>query len=516
MMRETPSSALVTLRDVVLARHGRQDIGPLTWELNAGEHWAIIGPVGSGKDLLAEALAGHVQPAWGQVAYRLPDRSGNLMTDAQTARRLIAHLTFGGRPNGAATFHQARWHANLATASPEVASVLSVEGIWQRNPFEVREDDRGVTEAARGTFGERRERILNRLKIAPLLLRRLHQLSDGEWRRVQLARALLRAPRLLILDDPLTGQDWAFQREIGPALLEAASREGIGLVLLIAAPSAALDVCTHALVLDEGRAVAQGPRDEVLAQTGLKVPAEEAITSGDAESASGAAPVISLRDVNVVHGGVRVLAGVSWTVNQGEKWALVGPNGAGKSTLLSLILGDHPQAYANDIALFGRPRGSGESIWEIKRRIGWVSPELHRYHPPLVPAFDAVCSGFFDTLGLHRACSDVQQAEARTWMARLGIAGAAATPFRGLTRGQQRLVLIARALVKDPELLILDEPCQGLDAAHIGEVLEALAEVTRAPGRTMVYVTHRPSEFPRGLTHVLGLAAGRVVQSGRM
>ncbi|MCJ7549534.1 MAG: ATP-binding cassette domain-containing protein, partial [Anaerolineae bacterium] len=193
---------------------------------------------------------------------------------------------------------------------------------------------------------------------------------------------------------------------------------------------------------------------------------------------------------------------------------LVGPNGAGKSALLSLILGDHPQAYANSIALFGRARGSGESIWEIKRRIGWVSPELHRYHPPHTTPLDIVCSGYFDSIGLHRRCTDEQRTHALQWIKRMGLEDVAHSPFRHLPKGRQRLALIARALVKDPELLILDEPCQGLDPAHLEEVLRALDEVTLKSDRTLIYVTHRPSEFPKGLTHILELTGGRVVHQG--
>jgi molybdate transport system ATP-binding protein len=217
--------------------------------------------------------------------------------------------------------------------------------------------------------------------------------------------------------------------------------------------------------------------------------------------------------VRVSYDGTPVLRGIDWTVREGERWALLGPNGAGKTTLLSLILGDNPQAYANQIALFGRQRGSGESIWEIKRRIGWVAPELHLYYPIAATGFDVVCSGFFDSVGLYRRCSPQQRDEARAWMARLSIAGCAEAAFRQLSEGEQRMVLVARALVKRPQLLVLDEPCQGLDTRNRDRVLEAVDSVGNIG---MIYVTHEADEMPKTITHVIRLEAGRVISKGAL
>jgi molybdate transport system ATP-binding protein len=192
----------------------------------------------------------------------------------------------------------------------------------------------------------------------------------------------------------------------------------------------------------------------------------------------------------------------------------LGPNGAGKTTLLSLILGDNPQAYANEIALFGRRRGSGESIWEIKRRIGWVAPELHLYTPFDATGFDVVCSGFFDSVGLYRRCSPQQREEGRAWMARLDIADCTDAMFRQLSEGEQRMVLVARALVKQPQLLVLDEPCQGLDARNRDRVLEAVDSIGEhgyGLDTSMIYVTHEADELPKSITHVIRLRAGVVI-----
>jgi molybdate transport system ATP-binding protein len=223
-----------------------------------------------------------------------------------------------------------------------------------------------------------------------------------------------------------------------------------------------------------------------------------------------------MENVSVSYNGSKVLQQVSWTVREGEQWALLGPNGAGKTTLLSLILADNPQAYVNDITLFGRRRGSGESIWEIKQYIGWVAPELQLYYPRGATCLDVVCSGFFDSVGLYRQCSTYQRQVAMSWMQRMGLSERADTALEQVSEGEQRLALIARALVKGPALLVLDEPCQGLDASNRDRVLHAIDWVGSRPDTSMIYVTHRADELPHSITHVLRLNEGRVVGQARM
>jgi molybdate transport system ATP-binding protein len=211
-----------------------------------------------------------------------------------------------------------------------------------------------------------------------------------------------------------------------------------------------------------------------------------------------------------------VVRGVSLEVLRGEAVGLLGPNGAGKTTLLSLILADHPQAYANDITLFGRRRGSGESIWEIKQHIGWVAPELHLYYPRGATCLDVVCSGWFDSVGLYRQCSPDQREAAASWMQRLGVSDCAEKAFARISEGEQRLALVSRALVKSPTLLVLDEPCQGLDADNKERVLQAIDGAGNRPKASMIYVTHRADELPHAVTHVLELDQGRVVGQARI
>jgi molybdate transport system ATP-binding protein len=223
-------------------------------------------------------------------------------------------------------------------------------------------------------------------------------------------------------------------------------------------------------------------------------------------------PLVELRRATVRYGETTVLDRVSWILRRGEHWALLGPNGSGKSTLLELIHGDNPQAYANEVWLFGRRRGAGESIWELREKLGFVSSRLQVAYRRSLPVLEVVASGFFDSIGLYRRPSPAQLAAAERWIGRLGLDELASRPFLRLSYGQRRLALVARAMVKEPELLILDEPCDGLDPANRRMVLELIERIGRQTAASLLYVSHREDELPRCLTHRLRLQAGRVVE----
>ena len=331
----------------------------------------------------------------------------------------------------------------------------------------------------------RRVRELTALfSMEPLLDKPLVTLSSGELRKYQLTRALLGGPQVLVVDNPYIGLD-PRTRALLTDLLTALSAS-MTVVMVLSRTAEIPPFITHVIPVVNGVA-------------GEKV-AREAYLDSVLPPA-----VIRLRNVTIRFGERVILDSLNWTVREGEHWALTGANGSGKSTLLSLINADNPQAYAHDIELFGRPRGSGESIWDIKCKIGFVSPELHRAFRVDAPALDIVTSGHFDTEGLFRKPSEEQRESARRWMEEFGIGDLAERPFLRLSSGEQRMCLVARAFVKDPPLYILDEPLQGLDEPQRKRAKALIDRYCGAPGKTLVMVTHYPEEYPGCIDHSLTL-----------
>jgi molybdate transport system ATP-binding protein len=225
--------------------------------------------------------------------------------------------------------------------------------------------------------------------------------------------------------------------------------------------------------------------------------------------ALGKSPLVEMNEVKVRYGEKVILDGLYWQVNQGEHWKITGPNGAGKTTLLNLISGDHPQAYCNDISLFGRRRGTGESVWDIKQNVGIISPDLQLSYRVSVSARLCILSGLFDSIGVYHSVTQQQRQLADRWLSYLGMQDRADCPIKQFSYGEQRLLLIARGLIKHPPLLILDEPCQGLDDHNRIKVLKLLGEFARGTESTLLYVTHRSEDEIEGIRRHLELVPGK-------
>jgi molybdate transport system ATP-binding protein len=347
------------------------------------------------------------------------------------------------------------------------------------------------------------EKVLRMTGVGHLLEKNFIRLSSGESRKVLIARALMGHPKLLVLDEPLEGLDRASREQL-ILMVDDLIENGIQVILVTHRIHAIPRGISHIICLKDNRVVAQGARNDILTENfigelygGSREGFPSAPDFSDLLNYPGGGSgeeVIRMNGVTVTYKGEPVFSNLSWVVNAGEKWTVSGPNGSGKSTLLSLISGDNPQAYANEIYLFGKRRGSGESIWDIKKRIGFVSSEFQFRYQWNMPILDVVASGFFDSVGLYRVCTPFQRERAAAWLRALGFGGREGEILTRLSFGEQKLVLIARAMVKSPEVLILDEPCQGLDPENRKRVLRVIGRLGDIPDITLIHVSHHREE----------------------
>lgn len=461
----------------------------LSFTIYNGEQWAVTGKSGSGKTALLQAILGKYNIINGNIRYFFCENK------SVNCRHLMAFVSqqphFRTKQNTREFYYQQRFNAF------DSENVVTVHEYLEENYLAAR------TRLSSMEIRFSMEWVIENLNLKHLLNKSLIKLSNGETRRLLIAQALLSQPLLLLMDNPFTGLDVATRPFLDHLLQQIAKK---GTHLLLTASSDEIPECiTNVLELNEGKITGQWKREEyfqhrtVAKKDQLWQPYPEKLEkvfSPDDERFS-FTTAVKMQHIHVQYGETTILDNINWEIKKGEKWALLGPNGAGKSTLLSLITGDNPQAYANDIFLFDKKRGSGESIWDIKRKTGFVSPEMHQYFNSTSNCLEVILSGFTDTMTvIPKKITEHQRSLALAWMDLLEIKELKDRKFREVSAGRQRLILLVRALVKNPPLLILDEPCQGLDQEqknHFKRVFEILC---RESNRTMIYVTHHKEEIP--------------------
>lgn len=514
---KTQAKPFIVMDKIMLGTEDRILFDHLRWEINSGQQWAILGPNGSGKSLLSKAICRKVSLLSGEIHYYFENDQGYpffkrdeiiiISPDAQKDWL----KQYGG-------YYQSRWMSFEGDDIPTVNELLSGKNIEHLSPFEVT-----PLKVDEQVYFERRQYALTLLGIEYLLERKIHQLSNGETRKVMIARALMQSPKLLILDDPFYGLDQNSRAVLSQAISSLLSSNHLQILFITSRPEEIPAGITHILQIDKNQAIFMGTSEMIrstLSTLNYNQIQTESIRPRFARIADWFWPttkepyLIEMEKVNLAYQGVEILKDITWKVRPGEHWALLGANGAGKSSLLSMILGDNPQSYGQSIRLFGKERGSGESIWDIKQQIGWVAPELQNYFDTQLTCLDVVCSGFFDTIGLYENSSPEQVAEATIWMDDLGIGALVNRSFNTVSVGEQRLVLIARALVKRPLLLILDEPCQGLDSIHRKHILELIHELSLKTPVSLIMVTHHREELTDSIDYVLKLDKGAMISCG--
>ena len=322
-------------------------------------------------------------------------------------------------------------------------------------------------------------------------------LSSGELRKFQLTKTLFSNPQLLIMDNPFIGLDAETRDQLRDLLKQLAEERDMEIMLVMSKTDDIPDYVTDIKYFSEP--------EEIPAHVLPKEKREAILSLPYTDNDYDCQHVIDMKKVTIRYGERTILKELDWTVKNGERWALSGQNGSGKSTLLSLVCADNPQSYACDITLFDRPRGSGESIWDIKKHIGYVSPEMHRSYKRNLPAIRIVASGLMDSIGLYAVPNAQDYDKCRWWLDMFGIGHLADKPFLQLSSGEQRLVLLARAFVKDPQLLILDEPLHGLDLWNRRLTKDIIETFCQRRGKTLIMVTHYQEELPNVITNNLYL-----------
>ena len=342
-----------------------------------------------------------------------------------------------------------------------------------------------------------RDHLYRMFHMETLLDKYIITLSSGELRKFQLTKTLFANPSLLIMDNPFIGLDAETRDQLKALLYMLANERDMEIMLVMSKTDDIPAFVSEIKWFGEQQPVPPHVLSDDKRNAILSLP----YTDNDYDCQH----VIDMRKVTIRYGERTILKDVDWTVRNGERWALSGQNGSGKSTLLSLVCADNPQSYACDITLFDRPRGSGETIWDIKRHIGYVSPEMHRSYKRNLPAIRIVASGLTDSIGLYVVPKPQDYDKCRWWMDIFGIGHLAERPFLQLSSGEQRLVLLARAFVKDPQLLILDEPLHGLDLWNRRLVKDIIETFCQRRGKTAIIVTHYQEELPDIITNKLYL-----------
>jgi molybdate transport system ATP-binding protein len=468
--------------------YGNNILHKISFVINKGEQWAITGPSGAGKTTLLKSLVGR-QSFTGRLSFHESNSANQIRMILVEQQHQFKNLS-----NTNSFYYQQRFN------SQDAEDAITVQDYLQT-----------VRSANAGERNNLKE-LVELFGLDKILGERLIQLSNGENKRLQIVMALLQTPDFLLLDNPFIGLDVKSRHDL-ENVLDQVSKAGIHIILSTSASQIPFFI-THVLSLSSDRTYTAKPI--VPERRNDKQKGTETTYSFDQEllrqltlnvSEVRFEFAVKMKNVNIQYDR-KILHNITWEVRNGERWSLSGPNGSGKSTLLSLVNADNPQAYANDIYLFDRKRGTGESIWDIKRKTGFVSPELHLYFEKGINSFDVVASGLFDTIGLFRQINEQQSSLVLRWMQLLGVEKTKGKSLWQLSNSEQRLVLLARALVKNPPLLILDEPCQGLDDDQIFLFKEIINKVCLTGSKTLIYVSHYEHEIPGCVTKIIRLDNG--------
>lgn len=428
---------------------------------------AIIGRNGSGKTTLGTILEKGRYAYGNRLRFSVPDLKVKMLSFSDI------HSLSGME----AQYFAQRMESTMNDMVPTVAQILGEK-----------------------TTSERWRELADSLGLHDVEDKRINYLSSGELRKLIIINALLENPDILILDNPYIGLDAASREELNSMLLRMRA-EGVAIVLLVCDPDDIPGFTDGVILIEDRRIISMTSLNDFLSTLHLPdtyvQPYNIPVLPSTRKALESYTIAFEIRSGHIRYGDRQILKDLDWRVKRGEKWVLTGPNGSGKSLLLSMVCADNPQGYANDITLFDRKRGSGESIWEIKDHIGYVSPEMQLFFKSVSSIREIIIQGLRNPLNMYGKPSAHETEQAEGWMKLLGIAHLSDRKFQDLSAGEQRLVLVARAMIKQPELLVLDEPLHGLDNENKKKVKQIIETLVERNGTTLIFVTHYKNEIPQ-------------------
>src|SRR6218665_342845 len=453
----------------------------LNWEISSGECWMLGGLSGSGKTTLAKTISGEIKNFEGKIEVNFEEIS-KLPKKVLYVSNWFQFNNLEGDRN---FYYQQRYNQFAKNDTLTVFAEINHFGKEENLDFE-------ILELYLTPFGF--ENFKNQQLI---------ELSSGEHKKLQLLKALWLKPQVLIIDQPYTGLDVKSRQFLNQAFDDLIKEKDT--LILINNDDEYPESVQYFVEIENGKLIHRNSTKDFSKGEERKPKSLPFFLQNNQKNEQES--LIKLKNINISYGEKQVLKNIDWEINSGEQWLLQGHNGSGKSTLLSLLNGDHPQAYANEIHLFGQKRGSGESIWDIKLKIGMISPELHWYFDMNANVGQTIASGFFDSMSLYKKLSFDQQQQLEQILYFFDLKGDKNKKLNTLPLGKQRLALLARTLIKKPKLLILDEPCQGMDneqTKYFNQVIDDLAN----QGQSLIYVGHFESQLPKKLSHKLVLENG--------
>ena len=457
------SQRLIEFKEAAFRFYSAEVFRGTNLQLDSGQHLAIIGGNASGKTTFGKALAGMLPVIEGKADFHIP-------YDEIAYVSFHATLKLINREN---PYLQQRWNSFDSVNAPLVKDYF-----W--NDGELNADTK---------------KLLQEFGAEVLLHKKNIELSNGELRKIELIRVLSSKAKLIIIDNAFIGLDKK-SRIILEETLHKISKFKT-LVLLALDTDAIPDFINHKLYCDNmqiSRIAGNHETEEIEDHLPADIIPFYPSVSDE---------LVSLRDITITYDEDAILKSINWQIKAGEHWALTGPNGSGKTTILSLLIGDNPQAYAQQISLFGRQRGTGETIWDIKRKIGFISAELHQF----APGHHTVRQVLINDIAWIYPGTDRDEVLQRAgiWMKWFGLDLSVDTRFGQLSSGEQRLLLFIRTFIYPFTLLIADEPCHGLDSRNVSKIRRVFRFIAENTNASTIFVTHQPRELPETTSLVFDL-----------